>query len=100
MSDELTVKYLGDSLCEIDGKTVNLDEIATNIVGGQDGDTIDHLIREHSDKTCEYHGEGVWDVDGEKMDEDEVIGLMAEILYGLDEPLLTEMVESYFTPLN
>lgn len=98
MEPEMTIDYLGDDLFEINGNILNLDQIATNIVAGQDGDTVDRLVREHSGKTCEYHGDGIWDFDGKKKDEDEMSELMSEILHDLDEPLLVETVENYFTP--
>lgn len=98
MSTPTSVVYQGDSLFEINGKTVDLDEVARNIVGSQDGDTIDRLIRENSDHSCEYHGADMWVVDFDKeMDDQEVAVVLAEALDSLDGHLLTEVVENYYT---
>lgn len=98
MTPEMTIEYLGDDLYKINGKSVSTDDIATNIVQGQDGDTIDRLIRENSEKSCDYMGDDVWQVDGENLDSDEVIGIMTEILNDCVEFIVEDIIDLYYTP--
>lgn len=98
MGPEMTIEYLGDGLYDVNGKTLDTTEIATNIVQGQDGDTIDRLVRENSEKSCDYKGEDVWQVDGEDLDSDEVIGIMTEILDDCVEFIVEDIIDQYYTP--
>ena len=94
------IDYLGDSIYDIDGKTYGFDGISTNIVQNQDGDTVDRLVRENSDHTCEYHGDDVWNVDSDKdYGSAEMAYLFEKILYSLDKVTATDIVKNYFTPV-
>lgn len=94
----MEVKYIGDSLFEIEGKTSDIDEIAWLIVGSQDGDTIADLIRTYSDHTCEYHGEDIWRIDEEvESDDTETAGLLAGVLMDIDDQSrVVKIIEDYY----
>lgn len=101
MSDTMSIKYLGDSLIDINGETVDIDDVARNIVHSQDGDTIDNLIRENSDHTCDYHGEDVWMFDQwDKCDDEEIASYLSAVLSDLNEHSLMEIVENYYTVIG
>lgn len=101
MSDSNFVKYLGDSLFDINGKTVDVDQVAQNIVRSQDGGSIDRIIRENSDHTCDYRGDNVWVFDQrDECDSEEIANYLSAILSDLNEHCLIDIVGDYCTIID
>ena len=96
---EIMVEYNGDGLYDINGITCDTFDIAKNIAEGQDGNTVSEIVRDYSHHSCEYHGADLWKMlDGEEKDEEEMATLMSEIFDDLQEHVMAQIIEDYYTP--
>lgn len=75
----------------------DIQEIAENIVQRQDGDAVAEIVRNNTDHACEYLGESVWELDEDTYDDEAMVTLFAEMLADVDEHLLGELVDHYYT---
>ena len=91
------VKSLGDSLFDVNGETLSIEEIASTLVYLQDGNLVEDIVNDHSDRSCRFDNTARrWSVDGEDHDQTTMSEPLADLMHELDDHQLKSVIEDNY----